>query len=236
MPMGQRPLALLANRSPPRPIGVRRRHPPAPSSAAFSPIMIDGRVGVARGQRRHDRGIGDAQPRDPVHPEPRVDHRHRVRAHLAGADRMVGRLAACCTQSMISSSVFSAAPGASSVTPSGAIAGAVITARAMRIARTVISASTGDDRKLKLIAGGVRGSAETMWMLPRALGPHRVGIAGHAGLARDPRPVRPGSVSIGTQPSSTSGASSPSRERTKARIGAATMASMPSANSAYRSA
>ena len=30
-------------------------------SAAFSPIMIDGRVGVARGDRRHDRGVGDPQ-------------------------------------------------------------------------------------------------------------------------------------------------------------------------------
>ena len=31
--------------------------------------------------------------------------------------------------------------------------------RAMRTARTVSSASGGDDRKLKLIAGGLRGSA-----------------------------------------------------------------------------
>ena len=49
-------------------------------------------------------------------------------------------------------------------------------------------------------------------------------------------PCGPGSVSIGTQPSSRSGASSPSRERTKARSGAATMPSMPPPESAYRSA
>ena len=35
------------------------------------------RVGVARGQRRHDRGIGDAQPGDAVHAQPRIDHGHR---------------------------------------------------------------------------------------------------------------------------------------------------------------
>ena len=52
------------------------------------------------------------------------------------------------------------APGANSVTNRSCIAGAVITARAMRTARAVISASTGADRKLKLIAGGRRGSAE----------------------------------------------------------------------------
>jgi hypothetical protein len=39
------------------------------------------------------------------------------------------------------------------------MAGAVMMARAMRTARTVNSASGGDDRKLKLIAGGRRGSA-----------------------------------------------------------------------------
>jgi hypothetical protein len=38
------------------------------------------------------------------------------------------------------------------------MAGAVMIARAMRTARTVNSASGGDDRKLKLIAGGWRAS------------------------------------------------------------------------------
>ena len=42
-------------------------------------------------------------------------------------------------------------------------------------------------------------------------------------------PLGPGSVSIGTQPSSRSGAARPSRERTKARIGAATAPSRPCA-------
>ena len=39
-------------------------------------------------------------------------------------------------------------------------------ARAMRTARTVSSASGGDDRKLKLIAGGRRASAAVMWACP----------------------------------------------------------------------
>jgi hypothetical protein len=33
-------------------------------SAAFSPIMIDGAIGIARRQRRRDRGIGDPRARD----------------------------------------------------------------------------------------------------------------------------------------------------------------------------
>ncbi len=41
-----------------------------------------------------------------------------------------------------------------------------MTARAMRTARTVSSASTGADRKLKLIAGGRRGSDDVIWMCP----------------------------------------------------------------------
>ena len=65
--------------------------------------------------------------------------------------------------------------GAISLTFRGAIAGAVMTARAMRMARTVSAASTGDDRKLKLIAGGLPGSAETMWILPLLSG--RIGWA-----------------------------------------------------------
>ena len=68
-----------------------------------------------------------------------------------------------------------AAPGAISVTRMGAIAGAVMIERAMRTARTVISASIGDDRKLKLIAGGRRGSDEAMWMCPLLSG--RIGCA-----------------------------------------------------------
>ena len=48
-------------------------------------------------------------------------------------------------------------------------------ARAMRTARVVTSASIGDDRKLKLIAGGRRGSADTTWMWPLLSG--RIGCA-----------------------------------------------------------
>src|SRR5262245_26835747 len=52
-----------------------------------------GRIGVAGGHRRHDRGIYHPEARDAMHPQPVVDHRHRVAAHLAGADDVVGRLA-----------------------------------------------------------------------------------------------------------------------------------------------
>ena len=61
------------------------------------------------------------------------------------------------------------------VSCNGGIAGAFMTARAMRMARTVSSASGGADRKLKLIAGGRCGSAEVMWMRPLLSG--RIGWA-----------------------------------------------------------
>ena len=57
----------------------------------------------------------------------------------------------------------------------GASAGARMIEQAMRTARTVSSASTGDDRKLKLIAGGFFASADTMWMRPLLSG--RIGCA-----------------------------------------------------------
>ena len=79
------------------------------------------------------------------------------------------------TQASSSSSVVWEAPGAISLTCMSAIAGAVITARAMRTARTVSSASMGDERKLKLIVGGLRGSAEAMCMWPLLSG--RIGCA-----------------------------------------------------------
>ena len=49
------------------------RRPPAPCGR----LLADhdgGRVGVARGQRRHDRGVGDAQPCDAAHAQAVVDH------------------------------------------------------------------------------------------------------------------------------------------------------------------
>ena len=54
-----------------------------------------GRVGVAADQGRHHRGVDHAQALDAAHAAAAVDHRHRivVRAHLAGADRVVDRLA-----------------------------------------------------------------------------------------------------------------------------------------------
>ena len=47
------------------------------------------RVRVARRDPRHDRGIGDTQRLDTVHLEVETDHRHAIRAHPAGAHRMV---------------------------------------------------------------------------------------------------------------------------------------------------
>src|SRR5262249_39119381 len=52
-----------------------------------------GRVGVARGDRRHDRGVDYAQALDPAHAQARVDDRPAVgvRAHPAGPDRVEDR-------------------------------------------------------------------------------------------------------------------------------------------------
>ena len=63
--------------------------PASTISAPFSAIMIDRRVGVAADDGRHDRGVDDAQALDAAHGKALVDHRHRIVAHLAGADRMV---------------------------------------------------------------------------------------------------------------------------------------------------
>src|SRR3954471_1004734 len=49
---------------------------------------IGGRIGVAGGDSRENRGIDDAQAPDPVHPQLVVDHRHGVPAHLARAHRV----------------------------------------------------------------------------------------------------------------------------------------------------
>src|SRR5215472_12853029 len=49
-----------------------------------------GRVGVARGDRRHDRGVDHAQGSDAAHPQARIDHGSGVgvRAHPAGPHGM----------------------------------------------------------------------------------------------------------------------------------------------------
>ena len=52
-------------------------------------------VGVPRRHRRHDRGIHHPQPAQPMHAQFRVDHRHRIAAHLAGAGRVKHRSAGC---------------------------------------------------------------------------------------------------------------------------------------------
>ena len=64
-------------------------------SAAFSAIMIDGRVGVAGHERGHDAAVDDAQALDAVHAQLGIDDGERVarRAHLAGAGRMEDRRA-----------------------------------------------------------------------------------------------------------------------------------------------
>src|SRR5207245_533131 len=48
------------------------------------------RVGVAGRHGWHDRGINDAQPSETVHTEAVINHRHRIAAHLASSDEMVG--------------------------------------------------------------------------------------------------------------------------------------------------
>jgi hypothetical protein len=44
------------------------------------------RIGIARCQRRHDRGIGDPQARNTMDAKLGIDDCHRVGPHLAGAD------------------------------------------------------------------------------------------------------------------------------------------------------
>ena len=50
-----------------------------------------GRTGIARGDARHDRGVGDAQTGDAVHAQFGIDHCVRVIAHAASADRVENR-------------------------------------------------------------------------------------------------------------------------------------------------
>ena len=73
-----------------------RRWPPAQTTvparmiaAPFSPIMIDGAWVFPRDERRHDRGVDDAQPGHAVDAQLGVHDGHRVAAHLARADRVV---------------------------------------------------------------------------------------------------------------------------------------------------
>ena len=71
--------------------------PRMPAAAASSRIMAAPflgdhdrrRIGVGGRHRRHDGGVDDAQPCEPAHPQPGVDDRHRVLAHLAGADDVI---------------------------------------------------------------------------------------------------------------------------------------------------
>src|SRR3546814_10731449 len=78
--------------------------PPAPPAPPVAPSAAENGVarflagdqrrgvGVAGGDGREDRGIGDPQPGDAVHPERRVDDAAgRIRSHAATADRMEHR-------------------------------------------------------------------------------------------------------------------------------------------------
>jgi hypothetical protein len=51
------------------------------------------RVDVAADDGRQNGGVGDAQALDATHAQPIVDHRLRIGAHAAGADRMLKLLA-----------------------------------------------------------------------------------------------------------------------------------------------
>ena len=50
------------------------------------------RLGVAADQARHDRGVGDTQVLHRADPQLRIEHRVRIAAHAAGADRMILRV------------------------------------------------------------------------------------------------------------------------------------------------
>src|SRR5258708_4613135 len=50
------------------------------------------RVGVAADQRRHDRGVNDAQAFEAADAQLRIDDGEIVTPHLAGADRVIDRL------------------------------------------------------------------------------------------------------------------------------------------------
>ena len=66
---------------------------PLPSTRSGAPLADHdrGRVGVAAGDRRHDRGVADPQPLDAPDLEVGADHRQLVDAHPAGADAVVDR-------------------------------------------------------------------------------------------------------------------------------------------------
>jgi len=54
----------------------------------------DGRVGIARHQIRHDRGVDHAQALDAANPKPLIDDSKRIVSHSAGRCRMIDRAAA----------------------------------------------------------------------------------------------------------------------------------------------
>jgi hypothetical protein len=46
-------------------------------------------IGIAGGERRHDRGINHPQPRNAAQPKPAIHHTRRVFTHAAGANRVI---------------------------------------------------------------------------------------------------------------------------------------------------
>src|SRR5216684_9127194 len=154
------------------------------------------RVGVARGECRHDRSVCDPQPFDAMDAKLRVDDRHCIGAHLAGPDRVVSRF-----RRLFDPVQYFVVGG-----PVYAGGDLGYLKRSHR--------GCGHDRASD--ADGAHGQFRIGWAYK--VTPDWREILG---------PLGPGSVSIGIKPSIRSGASRPSREQTKARIGAPTMASIP---------
>ena len=69
------------------------------------------RVGVAADDLRHHRGVDHAEALEAVNPQLRIDHGHRVLAHLAGAGGVIGGAEIERTKSAICASVWAARAG-----------------------------------------------------------------------------------------------------------------------------
>ena len=122
--------------------------------------------------------------------QPRIDDGHRIRAHLAGADRVIGRLGGLAHP--VEDLVVAVAPGArrdlrhlqrrhrwrghdGAGDAHGAHGQFAVDRRRQEV--------EADLRRLARIGGNDVDVA-------LALGSHRMGVAGDARLARDPRPAR----------------------------------------------
>ena len=153
-------------------------------SAAFSPIMIDGALVLPDVSVGMIEASATRRPVDAMDAELGIDDSHRVRAHLAGPDRVVGGL--CRLLDPVQDFVVggpSRRRARSPLTCKSAMAGAVMMERAMRTARTV---SSRVDRRRQEIEVDRRRSARIGRGdvdVSLALRPHRVRVARHARLA-----------------------------------------------------